>query len=353
MPERQRFQVLDGYRGIAAFAVLLFHIIPTGAAQLAQNGSLAVDFFFMLSGFVLAAAYEDRLAGSLSVAGFMRIRLARLYPLVLLGAAIGAVCFAPIYDRKTLAALLLTGLFLVPSPMGAADGRQLIGINPVSWSLMWEFIVNLAYAALRPWLSNRVLALIVAVSLAALVGVAATQGTIDQGSHWSGGWVGAPRVSFAFFAGVGLYRMWRAGLRPRFLSPLAGACVLWLTFLAPNASPMTPILDLAAVALCFPLIILSGASGQAGSWARWCAIAAAASYPLYILQGGLDPYLNLVTVRLGMTAWPATLVCVAVAAAYCLFAVLVARFFDEPIQRVLRGLGSARRSGSPAPRLAG
>jgi peptidoglycan/LPS O-acetylase OafA/YrhL len=350
--ERPRFHVLDGYRGIAAFAVLLFHIIPTGAAQLAQNGALAVDFFFMLSGFVLAAAYGDRLAGSLSVAGFMRIRLMRLYPLIVLGAVIGAACFAPLYDHRTVAAWFLTGLLLLPSPIGAADGGQLIAINPVSWSLMWELVANLAYAWLMPRLSNRMLALIVAISLAALIGVSVTQGTLDLGSQWSAGWGGAPRVSFAFFAGVGLYRMWRAGVRPHIVSPLAGACILWLTFLAPHASPVTPLLDLAAVAVCFPLIILNGASGQAGRWAPWCAVAATISYPLYILQGGLDPYLNIATARTGLTGWPETLVGLAIAAGYCGFAALAARFYDEPIQRALRSLGSRQRNGSRVQRLA-
>jgi len=76
----RRYEALDGLRGVAAVAVMLYHIGGwTGRPWLAAHGYLAVDFFFCLSGFVLAHAYGRREIGWL---GYMRARLIRLWPLI-------------------------------------------------------------------------------------------------------------------------------------------------------------------------------------------------------------------------------------------------------------------------------
>ena len=89
---KRHFEVLDGLRGTAAFAVVLFHIFewlfPRYADNPLRHAYLAVDFFFMLSGFVIGYAYDDRWP-KMKIGEFLRTRLIRLHPLVLLGVAIG------------------------------------------------------------------------------------------------------------------------------------------------------------------------------------------------------------------------------------------------------------------------
>src|ERR1041385_8149717 len=94
MPGNQasRFEALDLLRGLAALAVVAFHVphIP-GTLSLAPRGYLAVDLFFALSGFVLAYAYGAELARGGNIRRFMVQRLIRLYPLYLIALLAGAL----------------------------------------------------------------------------------------------------------------------------------------------------------------------------------------------------------------------------------------------------------------------
>src|SRR5579871_5793528 len=84
---KAHFEVLDGLRGSAALMIVLFHIQGITvdfrpAKVLFHHGHLAVDFFFCLSGFVIAYAYDERWS-KMSVGQFMKARMFRLHPLVL------------------------------------------------------------------------------------------------------------------------------------------------------------------------------------------------------------------------------------------------------------------------------
>ena len=88
-----------------------------------HHGYLAVDFFYLLSGFVVGYAYDDRW-GKMSIKEFIKIRLIRLHPLVILGVTIGAICFW--FDPFTnlghqvgllkLFGVMLIGFTLIPGP---------------------------------------------------------------------------------------------------------------------------------------------------------------------------------------------------------------------------------------------
>jgi peptidoglycan/LPS O-acetylase OafA/YrhL len=88
MGESTRYATLDGLRGIAAIAVVIYHL-PI-EPKLVPHGYLAVDFFLMLSGFVLALAYSDKLHSGMSFRSFFLKRAIRLYPIAIVGTAIGA-----------------------------------------------------------------------------------------------------------------------------------------------------------------------------------------------------------------------------------------------------------------------
>src|ERR687885_1577591 len=89
---KPHFAILDGLRGVAALAIVVFHFMEWVYTDPSQNfiahGFLAVDFFFCLSGFVIGYAYDDRI-GQLGLATFFSLRLIRLHPLVVLGSVLG------------------------------------------------------------------------------------------------------------------------------------------------------------------------------------------------------------------------------------------------------------------------
>jgi peptidoglycan/LPS O-acetylase OafA/YrhL len=202
--ERVRFDVLDGLRGVAAFAVLVMHVTPYNAILITPHAALAVDFFFGLSGFVIAAVYEERIKAGMSLKAFMWVRVVRLYPLIVLGAVIGAAGFVRLYDGGMLALLFVTGVLMIPTPYGALSEDQcMYALNAPSWSLLWELLVNLLYGAIAPLLHNRMLAVIVGVSAIALAATGLHFETLAVGPYWPEGWAGLPRVMFSFFAGVG------------------------------------------------------------------------------------------------------------------------------------------------------
>src|SRR5574343_2086738 len=94
---KRHFGILDGLRGVAAVMVVLFHILETftggdNAKQIINHGYLAVDFFFLLSGFVIGYAYDDRWH-KMTLGGFFKRRLIRLHPMIVMGMVIGAALF--------------------------------------------------------------------------------------------------------------------------------------------------------------------------------------------------------------------------------------------------------------------
>src|SRR5258708_4364384 len=157
---KEHFEVLDGLRGSAAFLIVLFHVFNypfdfSPPLHLMHHAYLAVDFFFGLSGFVVAYAYDDRWT-RMTMLQFFRIRLIRLHPLVLIGATLGLLGY--IFDpfskamNQTGAPMLLlayiTSLLLLPSPPVGGRVHETQALNGPAWSLMQEYLGNIAYAVI-------------------------------------------------------------------------------------------------------------------------------------------------------------------------------------------------------------
>lgn len=155
---KTRYEILDGLRGVAAVSVLVYHLFEAIAfaagapEQRFYHGFLAVDFFFVLSGFVMGYAYDERLeTGSLTTGGFIRRRLIRLHPMVVMGVAVGLVCYVlqgcTLWDGTSvpwsqILTAVVFGLFLIPSPK-ALDVRgnyEAFPLNGPHWSLFFEYI---------------------------------------------------------------------------------------------------------------------------------------------------------------------------------------------------------------------
>ena len=130
---KPHYALLDGLRGVAALTVVCFHLFEAYATshldQRINHGYLAVDFFFLLSGFVIGYAYDDRWR-SMTPAEFLKRRLIRLQPMVVIGALIGAAMFytqgCPVWDvsKISVAALLFATLlnaFMIPAAPSATS----------------------------------------------------------------------------------------------------------------------------------------------------------------------------------------------------------------------------------------
>jgi peptidoglycan/LPS O-acetylase OafA/YrhL len=274
-----QFATLDGLRGIAAFAVMTRHCREQLGGVFLPHSYLAVDFFFVLSGFVLAHAYEQRLLSGMTTAEFLRIRLVRLYPLYLIGTVLCIAAAASVggvhWLKPKTTLIIISALAFLPDPR--LHGT-LFMFNPPAWSLFFELIANALYASIVLHLSNRRLALIAA---SCLVIEAIRFDSLGVGFRWEDLAGGFLRVGFGFFAGVLTYRLWRAApWRPAL--PAWCVAALLVLILAIGAPPWGHPYNF-LTALLFPLIVFCGAS-QEPSW-RFRPIflwLGAISYALYI-----------------------------------------------------------------------
>jgi peptidoglycan/LPS O-acetylase OafA/YrhL len=181
-PAKHRYQVLDSLRGLCACMVVLFHFHTTGWISnwpLVRNSWMFVDFFFVLSGFVIATAFRRRLADGLPIAAFMGLRLGRIYPvhlfvtglfvalqLVLLAKGSGKAFQGDMSWGGLLASLTFTQTFLLQSG---------VAWNAPSWSIAVEMWIYLLFAVLFRWFRSRgslavVCALIAGASCADIAG---------------------------------------------------------------------------------------------------------------------------------------------------------------------------------------
>lgn len=336
---RVRLHTLDMLRGLAALAILLFHtsrFYPgTGGDLLFGHGYLAVDFFFMLSGFVIAFAYEERLSQPKSFRRFVVDRVIRLQPILVLGTALAITI--TIVTTVTggarpppyfLADALVAGIPL-PS-LWHLNVRNIFPLNPPSWSLFYEYLVNLLYAALAPWLSTRVLACIVALAAILLVAM-----SLDTGGVTFSILHNVVRAIAAFPLGVLLFRLHRTRRvrLPAWLGAAAAPLLLLTFLLLPDRSLVSAIYDPLVILGIYPLLILAGAAHEP----RFPAVARLLgnlSYPLYILHYPVSRAMVLMfpEQRRDAELWFG----VAVVALSIAVSLAAWRYYDEPVRRALR-----------------
>jgi len=358
---KQHFDVLDGLRGSAALCVVLFHIhaIAVGwqpQRQILQHGYLAVDFFFLLSGFVIGYAYDD-CWNRLSTGGFFLSRLIRLHPLAVLGTLLGfaGYLFDPFAGGSqhspagVLAMALTLGLLLLPNPPRLA-GRwsDTHPLNGPAWTLLQEYIANIAYALVLRLLSTPAIG-----GLAVFFGIvlaisASLQGTLDLGADWQSLWIAPIRLAFPFLTGLLIYRLRRR--LPRIeIGYLPLSLVLLAVFLTPTLSvaglfKANGLFSAFCVIAVFPLVVIAGAHSNAGQgMAVLCRASGRLSYPLYITH---FPFVYIWSNYL-TAARPANGVAIGVGMALFLFTLAVAwaayTLWDVPIRKWLSALRAPRR----------
>jgi peptidoglycan/LPS O-acetylase OafA/YrhL len=363
---KPHYAILDGLRGVAALTVVAFHLCEAHATsyldQLINHGYLAVDFFFLLSGFVIGYAYDDRWS-RLTLKDFAKARLVRLQPMVVMGMLVGALCFyfeasplwpgiAQVPGWKVLL-LMLIGFTLLPVPpsLDIRGWQEMHPLNGPGWSLFYEYVANLLYALGVRKLPNAALGVLVALAGAALVYLAVT----SPAGNVVGGWaldatglrIGLTRMLFPFFAGLLLSRTASLTHVPNafwWCSLLLLAVLAFPRVGGPSHLWLNGLYESFTIIVVFPLLVWLGAGGQlagAGT-ARLCKFFGDISYPLYITHYPLI-YIytawvsnNKVSLTDGLPVAVGTFV-VAMGLAYaCL------KLYDEPVRRWLRNKVLAR-----------
>ncbi|MCF3935177.1 acyltransferase [Acuticoccus sp. M5D2P5] len=355
MQTKHHYAVLDGMRGVAAFVVLVFHVEQQNDLSAFPSARLAVDFFYILSGFIIAYSYEHRLTGDMSVRRFLVVRTVRLYPLLFLGVSLGIGLAAvsavlqgfPAMDDIAVAGVL--GLLALPSYV-FPQWPTAYPFNAAEWSLFFEFFVNILYAFIARFLSAIVLTITLVLSFAALLANAIFQQGIDGGYDQDNWAFGFSRSIFPFFLGVLLYRL-RPGVRQSTgwsCLLLAGLAVLLLTRL-----PGGGMMDVVYVAVLMPALVWFGGAVYAiAPVTKVLLIFGKLSYPVYILQAPM--------LRMGLEVKHRALLApewtfyldLAQIAAVVAFSYFALVYFDEPVRArlsaMLRRRSAQRALAEPA-----
>lgn len=324
LASKPRYAILDGLRGVAALVVILFHgfetYIPFFGTQHINHGYLAVDFFFVLSGFVIGYAYDDRW-DRMSTWSFFKRRLIRLHPMVVAGTLFGACLF--FFGESDYFSLIggtepwkfflciVLGLLMIPVGTGL-DIRgwgETNSLNGPNWSLTFEYIGNILYAFVLRRLPTVVLGMLCVASAFLTMNLALgwdVFGFFAQPKYdVIGGWsitpdqmyVGFSRLLYPFLCGLLISR-----LLPKFItkenpsgSPLGirggfwwASLLLVVLFAVPQIGGKSCVADglyqVFAIVVMFPVIVLIGAGSKTTDKrsAKWCETLGNLSYPLYI-----------------------------------------------------------------------
>ncbi len=361
-PAKGHYVILDGLRGVAALMVVVFHLFEAYSGgsphkQIINHGYLAVDFFFLLSGFVVAYAYDDRWGG-MTQWQFYKRRLVRLQPMIIVGGLIGAALLGlqhwslfPKLEAVTVwqvIGVMLLGALMIPmTPSAEIRGwGEIYPLNGPQWSLFYEYVANILYAVGLRKLPIRWLGALVAVSALALVGLLVLGPRGDVIGGWalnaSGVHIGLTRVMFPFFAGVLLMRL---GKRIKVRHGFAVCSVLLIAALSlprfggPERLWVNGLYEAACVILLFPLIVAIGAGEKDvdGPSLRIARFFGDLSYPLYITHYPLIYIYTGWVVDKKIPAAQGALVGAGVFVAAVAIAWACLKLYDEPARRWLAG----------------
>ena len=368
---KPHYALLDGLRGVAAILVLFYHIFEGFAFAEATNGvgsgiittlnhaHIAVDFFFILSGFVISYAYDNRWQ-QMSMGQFFKRRLIRLHPMLVMGAVLGFAAFAFVgFERWddsaapmswVMTALLLT-LFMIPAvpgvPYEVRGNGEMFPLNGPAWSLFFEYIGNILYALFIRRLSTKMLSVLTIV-LGVLhawffvgdisgYGMMGVGWTIDEVNFWGG----LLRMLFPFTLGMLLARTFK----PKRVRGAFWVCslVLIALFSVPYIESvgmlnLNCLYEFICVAFIFPVLVCLGACGSITegnkTTHRINKTLGDLSYPLYIVH---YPIMYIFYAWLIDNEIYSLSQCFGVATLVVLSSILLAilclKLYDEPVRR--------------------
>ena len=350
---KPHFQILDGLRGVAALAVVIFHFMEWVFPDIKQNfighGFLAVDFFFCLSGFVIGYAYDNRME-KMGVLEFFKSRLIRLHPLIVLGSVLGLIAFlfdpfatqVIMYDAGRLLLLFVTSALLIPMPIMEDRFYNVFGLNAPAWSLFWEYVANIVYAVVLFRIRRVPLVILTIVAAVGLLMVSYNAGNLLGGWSKDNWWHGGVRVAYSFSAGLLIHRF--GWIIKNNLGFFGLTVLLLLAFMMPFVS-WNWLAEALVVLFYFPLIVALGAGARLSPHLkRLCKFSGDISYPLYMTHyaaiwmfGNYYTTYNPSATELTLVVVTGTLVLIAVA-------YLAMRFYDIPVRNFLTAQRKQRLS---------
>ncbi len=367
---KPHYELLDGLRGVAALLVVIYHIFEglafaeatdgmgSGLITTLNHGHIAVDFFFILSGFVISYAYDDRW-NKMSLGGFFKRRIIRLHPMLIMGAVIGAIAFFAAGCERwdgsiaptswVMVALMLT-MCMIPAVPGAPyevrGNGEMFPLNGPGWSLFFEYIGNICYALFMRRMSTKVLAFFTLllglahawffigdISQYDMIGVG---WTIDAVNFW-GGFI---RMLFPFSMGMLLARTFKPKkVKGAFWICTTALIALFAMPYIPSAKgiSLNSLYEFVCIAGIFPALVWLGACGTAsGATSKANRFLGDLSYPLYIVHYPIMYIFyawliknNIYTLR---DCWPTALLVILSSIA---LAFLCLKLYDEPVRRWL------------------
>lgn len=351
---KEHFEILDGLRGLAAIVVVIYHFMEIAITDYSKNfiahGYLAVDFFFCLSGFVIAYAYDSRVE-KIGMLSFIKLRLIRLHPLVLIGSVLGLLTFLfdpfsdfySVYGFSRTLLLFLASAFLVPYPVMAERFFNLFNLNAPAWSLFWEYIANLFYIFVLYRLSRTILQTITLIAAVIICYVAFKSTNLMGG--WGGPtfWDGGARVLYSFLAGMLVYRSnWIIKNRLGF----TGVSILLLfAFLLPFNDKYNWLTEPLIVLIYFPVLVALGAGATLKpNFKGVCKFSGDISYPLYMTH---YPFIWIFLTYVAIIKPEMDLLKIIIPVSVCLLiglAYLIMVFLDTPIRNYLKNRFLTRKS---------
>ena len=359
---KPHYELLNGLRGVAALMVILYHVFEGFATspfdQRFNHGYLAVDFFFILSGFVVGYAYDDRWK-AMKPKDFFKRRLIRLHPMIVLGVVLGVITFfiqgsekwngSPVSVSLIMLALLLH-LFLIPAvPGSGAEVRgngEMFPLNGPVWTLFFEYIGNILYALFIRRLSTKALTVLVVLAGVGLASFAVFN--FSGFGHLGVGWTmadynmpgGFLRLLFSFSVGLLMSRVFKpVKIRGAFwICSLTIILLLSVPYVG-NAETMwmNGLYDAVSTIIFFPLLVYLGASGKTTdiTTSKFCKFLGDISYPLYVVH---YPFMYLFYAWLWSNeltfpqTWPVGLL---LFFGNILLAYISLKLYDEPVRRFL------------------
>ena len=366
---KPHYEILDGLRGVAALLVVFYHIFEglsfaAGGTVITviNHGYLAVDFFFILSGFVIGYAYDDRWGKTLTLGNFFKRRLIRLHPMIVMGAVLGVVFYVlqgcEQWDGTRVATsmimlALLCALFFIPATPGSCydirGNGEMFPLNGPSWSLFFEYIGNLLYALFIHRLSTKALTVLVVLTGLGLAwfmlfdvvgyGMIGVGWTLD-GQNFLGGLL---RMLFPFSMGMLLARKFQPLKNVRGAFWVCSAILLMLFFVPyiegkAGGIILNGVFEAVCIFLIFPALVWLGASGRTTDRRSTlvCKFSGDISFPLYAVH---YPVMYLFYSWLIENKyytfgeiWPMAIV---VYAGSVLLAYAALKWYDEPVRKRL------------------
>lgn len=379
LASKPRYMILDGLRGVAAIMVLFFHCfetyIPVFGTQIINHGYLAVDFFFVLSGFVIGYAYNDRW-GKMTTLRFFKRRLTRLHPMVVAGTIIGAslfffqgAAFPKIMEVEAwkFGLCLLMGLLMIPcgSGLDIRGWGEMNSFNGPNWTLTFEYAANILYAFIFCHLPKAALAVLCAVSSFFILDLTLgwdVFGLFPNGPQYSliGGWslnaqqiyIGFSRLLYPFLCGLLISEILaskRSESNPSgspirlrggfYWCSLALIVIFSIPCITGKPCPADGLYQAFSIIVLFPLIVLAGAGSDISDAfsIKLCKFLGDLSYPLYITHYPLM-YMQMSWVAANRNApvWMHIAVNLGVVIMSITLAYGVMKIYDEPVREWLK-----------------